>query len=36
MAGMQKDKASVEWPQIEGGDPTEGTVLGRLLWNPTP
>ena len=26
----------VEWPRREGGDPTDGSVLGRLLWKPTP
>ena len=36
LAGMQRDKAPVEWPRSEGGDPTEGSMLGRLLWKPTP
>ena len=36
MAGMQRDKTPVEWPRSEGGDPTEGSMLGRLLWKPTP
>ena len=31
-----RDKAPVEWPRSEGGDPTEGSMLGRLLWKPTP
>ena len=35
-AGMQRDRAPVEWPRSEGRDPTEGSVLGRLLWKPTP
>ena len=35
LTGMQRDKAPVEWPRSEGGDPTEGTTLGRLLWKPT-
>ena len=30
------DEAPVEWPRSEGGGPTEGSVLGRLLWKPTP
>ena len=36
LAGMQRDKAPVEWPQSKGGDPTEETMLGWLLWKPTP
>ena len=36
LAGMQRDKAPVEWPRSEGGDPNEGSMLGRLLWKPTP
>ena len=36
LAGMQRDKAPEEWPRSEGGDPTEGSMLGRLLWKPTP
>ena len=36
LAGMQRDKAQVEWPRSEGGDPNEGSMLGRLLWKPTP
>ena len=36
VAGMQRDKAPVEWSRSEGGDPTEGSVLGRLLRKPTP
>ena len=36
LAGMQRDKAPVEWPRGEGGgDPTEGSMLGWLLWKPT-
>ena len=35
LAAMQRDKAPVEWPRSEGGDPTEGSMLGRLLWKPT-
>ena len=35
LAGMQRDKAPVEWLQSEGGDLTEGSMLGRLLWKPT-
>ena len=36
LAGMQRDKASVEWRRSEGGNPTDGWMLGRLLWKPTP
>ena len=36
LAGMQRDTAPVEWPRSEGGDPTEGSMLGQLLWKPTP
>ena len=36
LAGRQRDKAPVEWPRGEGGDLTEGSVLGRFLWKPTP
>ena len=35
LAGMQRDKAPVEWPRSEGGNPTEGSMIGRLLWKPT-
>lgn len=36
VAARQKDKVPVKWtpvkwPQSEGGDPTEGSVLGWLL-----
>ena len=27
---MQRDRASVEWPRSEGGDPTEGSVGANL------
>ena len=33
MAKMQKYKAPVEWPQSKGGDPTEGSLLGRCYGN---
>ena len=36
VAGMQMVKAPVEWPRSEEGDLTEGSMLGRLLWKPTP
>ena len=36
VAAMQRDKAPVEWPRSEGGDPTEESVLGRYLWKLTP
>ena len=36
LAGMQRDKAPVVWPRSKSGDPTEGSMLGRLLWKPTP
>ena len=36
LAGMQRDKAPVEWPLSEGGDPTQGSLLGRLLWKLMP
>ena len=37
VAGIQKDKAPVEWPRSEdGADPAERLVSGRLLWKPTP
>ena len=26
----------VDWPQSKGGDPTEGQVLGQLLWKLMP
>lgn len=28
----KKDKAPVGWPRNANGDPTEGSVLGRLLY----
>lgn len=31
VAARQKDKAPIKWPQSEGGDSTEGSVLGWLL-----
>ena len=36
VARLEKDNAPVQWPQSEGGDPTEGLALGRLLRKPTP
>ena len=38
LAGMQRDKAPVEWPRSEGGDLTEleGSMLGLLLWKLMP
>ena len=36
LAGMQRDIPPVERPRSEGGDPTEGSVLGQLLWKLTP
>ena len=36
LAGMHWDKAPAEWPRSKGGDPTEGLMLWRLLWKPTP
>ena len=36
LAGMQRDKAPVEWSRSEDGIPTEGSRLRRLLWKPTP
>ena len=35
LAKMQMDKAPVKWPRSKGGDPTEESMLGRLLWKPT-
>ena len=35
-AGMQRDKAPVEWPESEAKNSTDGWMLGRLLWKPTP
>ena len=31
LAGMQRDKAPVEWPRSKGGDPTEESMLGSML-----
>ena len=36
LAGMQRHKTPMEWLRSEGGNPTEGSVLGRLLWKPLP
>ena len=36
LAGMQRDKTPVEWPRSEGREPTEGSMLGWLLWKPMP
>ena len=36
VARLEKDNAPVQWPQSEGGDPTEGLALGWLLRKPTP
>ena len=36
LAGMRRDKAPLEWPRSEGGNPTDGWMLGWLLWKPTP
>ena len=33
LAGLQRVKAPVEWPRSEGGDPTEGSLLGRCYGN---
>ena len=33
MAEMQRDKAPVERPRSEGGDPTEGSVLDGCYGN---
>ena len=35
LAGVQRYKVPVEWPRSEGGNPTERSVLGRLLWKVT-
>ena len=36
VAKLEKDNALMQWPQSEGGEPTGGLVLRRLLWKPTP
>ena len=36
VAEMQRDKVPVEWLRRKERDPTEGSMLGRLLWKQTP